>query len=608
VKLEDYGFIGDMATAALVGRNGSIDWWCVPRFDSAACFAGLLGTDDNGCWRIAPQGEPLLGVQRYRGDTLILETEFSTPTGTVRLVDCLPPHGGNQIVRLVQGVGGEVAMEMRLIIRFDYGSTVPWVRHQGDMLNAIAGPNALVLRCPVPTHGEDLTTVARFTVRSGDRIPFVLQWYESHNPVPVPINAEQCIAAAEEYWLKWSARCTYRGPWREAVMRSLITLKALVYAPTGGIVAAPTTSLPENLGGVRNWDYRYCWLRDATFTLFSFLEAGYTDEAVAWIDWLLRAVAGDPAKLQIMYGAAGERALPELELTHLAGYENSKPVRIGNAAATQFQLDVYGEVMDTMHKAATLGIPPGLDSWRLLRHLVGFTAENWKLPDEGIWEMRGPRRHFTHSKVMAWVALDRGIKIAEQFGLEGDLATWRAAREEVHQSVCREGYNEQRKSFTQFYGSDQLDASLLMMPLVGFLPANDPRMRNTIEAMQRDLVADGLVLRYHPQKSAAIDGLPPGEGTFLPCSFWLVDCLHLLGRSEEARELFEKLLRLRNSLGLLAEEYDTRYNRQVGNYPQAFSHVGLVNSAQNLSRGIGPADERAGTVTLGNPVPIDSKP
>jgi GH15 family glucan-1,4-alpha-glucosidase len=596
MKLEDYGIIGDLHTTALVGINGSIDWLCLPRFDSDACFARLLGDDRNGCWRIAPTSEVREARHRYRGPTLILETEFETASGLVRLLDFMPPDGDRRrVVRIVEGVSGSVELQMALRVRFDYGRTIPWVRHAaGGGIIAIAGPNGVVLHTDVPTHGEDFTTASRFTVRAGQKATFVLTWYLSHEATPPEPNAERLLAATERYWTTWSSRCTYRGQWREPVLRSLITLKALTYAPTGGIVAAATTSLPEQLGGVRNWDYRFCWLRDATFTLYSLMEAGYTDEARSWSDWLLRAVAGHPSQLQIMYGVAGERSLPELELRYLAGYENSRPVRVGNAAAEQFQLDVYGEVLDALYLARKMGIQMGDDAWNLQRSLVAFVARHWMEPDEGIWEIRGPRRHFTHSKIMAWVAMDRAVKSVEEFGLPGELEAWRSVRDAIHEDVCAKGYNEARGAFTQFYGGDPLDASVLMLPLVGFLPANDPRVVSTVEGIQRELVTDGFVMRYRPDESESIDGLPPGEGSFLPCSFWLVDCLHLLGRTDEARALFERLLAARTPLGLLAEEYDTRYGRLVGNIPQAFSHVGLINTAQNLEENIvGPADHRS---------------
>ncbi len=598
MRIEDYGFIGNMRTCAIVGRNGSIDWLCLPRFDSNACMAALLGEEKNGCWRIAPSDpEAGMGKQRYREDTLILETEFRTKTGVVKVIDCMPPHAKfREVVRIVEGVSGSVDMTMKLIVRFDYGRTVPWVWRDTEGINIVAGPDALNLRSDVLTHGEGLSTVAEFTVRQGERYHFVLNWHASHEKPPQLIDPLRALEQTELYWREWCARCTYRGEWRDAVMRSLLTLKALTYSPTGGIVAAATTSLPEQLGGVRNWDYRYCWLRDATFTLYSLMEAGYTEEAKDWSEWLLRAVAGDPAQLQIMYGAAGERGLPEFEVKHLAGYEGSKPVRVGNAAAEQFQLDVYGEIMDAMHLARRVGIRTGATSWHLQRHLIEFVEKNWAEPDEGIWEIRGPRRHFTHSKVMAWVAVDRAVRAVEEFNLPGDVERWRTLRQKIFDDVCARGFNAKRNSFTQAYDSDQLDASLLMIPLVGFLPASDPRVIGTVQAIRRELVFGGLVYRYHPTESATVDGLPPGEGAFLPCSFWLVDCLHLMGQSDEARSLFNKLLSMRTDLGLLAEEYDPKYRRLVGNFPQAFSHIGLINTAQNLSpEALGPAEIRSVT-------------
>ncbi|QYM79597.1 glycoside hydrolase family 15 protein [Horticoccus luteus] len=594
MKLESYGFIGDTHTGALVGLNGSIDWLCLPRFDAPACFAALLGTEENGCWRIAPADQEATSKHRYRQDTMILETEFETKEGVVRVVDCMPPRGNfREVVRLVEGVKGEVAMEMKLIIRTDYGRTVPWVRHGDGGLLAIAGPDALVLRASVRTQGEGLTTVARFKVKAGERQTLVLSWHRSHETSPDPIDALRAVEHTEYFWREWAARCTYRGEWREQVVRSLLTLKALTYKLTGGIVAALTTSLPEEIGGVRNWDYRYCWLRDATFSLYSFMEAGYTEEASAWGDWLLRAVAGDPSQLQIMYGAAGERMLTEVELKHLAGYENSRPVRLGNAASEQFQLDVYGEVVDAMHLARNVGIRMGGDAWKLQRHLIDFVVRHWAEPDEGIWEIRGPRRHFTHSKVMAWVAMDRAVKAVEEYGFEGDLELWRDVRQRIFDDVCAKGFSEKHGAFTQYYGSDRLDASVLMIPLVGFLPATDPRVQGTVEAIQKHLMRDGLVYRYHPDASGDVDGLPPGEGAFLPCSFWLVDCLCLLDRRGEARKLFCHLMSLSNEIGLLAEEYNPHLKRMVGNFPQAFSHVGLVNSAQNLSEDFRPAEHRS---------------
>jgi GH15 family glucan-1,4-alpha-glucosidase len=593
MKLEDYGIIGDMHTAALVGRDGSIDWFCVPRFDSDSCFAALLGSEENGCWKINPADPGWDSQFRYRGDTLLLESEFHTPSGAVRLTDFMPvPGKDRRIVRVVEGLSGRVKMAMKLIIRFDHGERVPWVRRDGDQVRAVAGPHALQLSSDVPVRGEGLATVAEFELRAGERSYFELIWYRSHEAPPAPGDAFSLLAATEEFWQDWSGRCDYAGEHRAAVLRSVLTLKALTFQPTGAIVAAPTMSLPERLGGVRNWDYRFCWLRDATLTLYALLESGYHEEASEWIEWLMRAAAGDAAQLQIMYGIGGERILTELEVGHLAGYENSRPVRKGNAASEQFQLDVFGEVMDAILQARRMKIPLGDDPWPFQRHLVEFVAENWIRPDEGIWEIRGPRRHFTHSKIMAWVAVDRAIQTAEQFGLEGEIEEWRKLRDEMHANVCAYGYDRRRGVFTQSYGSTNLDASLLTMPLVGFLPATDPRVIRTVEAIQTELMVDGLVLRYHPAESAAVDGLPPGEGAFLPCSFWLVDCLCLLGRRGEAEALFRRLLALRSPLGLLAEEYDPRARRQLGNYPQAFSLVGLVNSAHNLTQSLGPMGKR----------------
>lgn len=594
MKLEDYGFVGDTHTGALIGCNGSIDWLCTPRFDSDACFAALLGNEQNGCWQLIPR-EPLVKVtQLYRDETLVLETIFETATGAVRLIDFMPPKGKyRDVVRIVEGIRGKVDMEMKLIIRFDYGRTIPWVKRTAKGLTAVGGPDALVLRTEVHTFGEDLSTKSHFGVSEGERKSFTLTWHPSHEPPPAPLDVSRSLTETSAFWHDWSARCTYRGEWRSEVVRSLLTLKALTYAPTGGIVAALTTSLPEKLGGVRNWDYRFCWLRDATFTLYSLMQAGYTDEAAAWSHWLLRAVAGDPAQLQTLYGAAGERRLTEFELTYLTGYENSHPVRIGNAASEQFQLDVYGEIMDALHLARKTKIETDPIHWRLQRHIVDFVEANWMRPDEGIWEIRGPRRHFTHSKIMTWVAVDRAVRAVEEFGLEGDVDRWRKLRRTIHDDVCTKGFHSGRKAFTQFYGSEKLDASLLMIPLVGFLPATDERVHMTVERIKEELTLNGFVQRYHPEESTKIDGLPPGEGTFLPCSFWLVDCLHLMGREEEARNMFHRLLKAQTNLGLLAEEYDASQNRLVGNFPQAFSHVGLINTARNLSPHLGPAEHRA---------------
>jgi GH15 family glucan-1,4-alpha-glucosidase len=592
-KIEDYALIGDCETAALVSRDGSIDWLCFPRFDSPACFAALLGTEDHGRWRIMPAGRIRKLRRRYRDGTLILETDFVTDEGEVQLIDCMPPRSeAADVVRLVKGKRGKVGMRMELSIRFDYGAIVPWVRHAQKGIWAIAGPDALYLRTDVETRGENFHTVAEFTVSEGEEVPFTLSWYPSHKPEPPEKDAAESVAQTAVWWHEWSERCTYDGGWRDVVLRSFITLKALTYAPTGGIVAAATTSLPEKLGGVRNWDYRYCWLRDATFTLYALMTGGYTAEARDWREWLIRAVAGKPEEIQIMYGLAGERRLTELALPWLPGYEGSAPVRIGNAASAQHQLDVYGEVMDALHLARDVGLEPSENAWRVQRAMMEFLETDWQRPDEGIWEMRGPRRHFTHSKVMAWVAADRAVKAIEHFQMDGPLDRWRQLRQEIHAQVCREGFDPALNAFVQYYGCKQLDASLLMLPLVGFLPATDPRMRGTVEAVEQRLMRDGFVDRYSTLPE--VDGLPPGEGAFLVCTFWLADNLVLQGRYREARDIFERLLGLCNDVGLLSEEYDPETGRLVGNFPQAFSHVGLINTARNLSRHGGPAEKRPG--------------
>ena len=589
--IEDYAMIGDCHSAALVARNGSIDWLCFPRFDGAACFAALLGSEEHGRWLIAPAGEVRRSNRRYRDGTLILETDYESADGVVTLIDCMPPRSREpDVIRMVVGRRGQVRMRMQLIMRFDYGSIIPWVRRIENGLRAVAGPDTLVLHAPVDLHNENFKTEAEFIVSEGQRLPFVLTWHPSHQPTPVMIDAEETVAHTDDWWRQWSGRCTYEGPWKKAVVRSLITLKALTYAPTGGIVAAATTSLPEHLGGVRNWDYRYCWVRDATFTLYALMLGGYMEEACAWREWLLRAVAGNPAQLNIMYGLQGERRLTELELAWLAGYEGSSPVRIGNAACSQFQLDVYGELMDAMHLARRGGLAPDENAWRVERALTEYLESAWREPDNGIWEMRGPLRHFTHSKVMAWVAVDRMIKAVERFGLEGPVQRWRSLRKTIHDQVCGNGFDRERNTFVQYYGGSELDASLLMIPLVGFLPASDPRVKGTVEAIERDLMADGFVLRYRTNRD--VDGLPPGEAAFLACSFWLADNLSLLGREEDARRLFERLLSLCNDVGLLSEGYDPGNKRLLGNFPQALSHLALVNTACNLSRARGPAADR----------------
>jgi GH15 family glucan-1,4-alpha-glucosidase len=589
--IEDYALIGDCHTAALVGRNGSIDWLCFPRFDSGACFAALLGDKENGRWLLRPV-KPIKSIKRrYRDGALVLETDYETEDGAVTLVDCMPPRSKeSDLVRLAVGKRGRVRLCMELIIRFDYGSIVPWVSGTSKGIRAVGGPDILVLQTNVALQSEGQKTTAEFTVSEGERIPFVLMWHPSNEATPPIVDAEELIIQTERWWQRWSNHCTYQGPWREAVLRSLITLKALTYAPTGGIVAAATTSLPEQIGGVRNWDYRHCWLRDATFTLYALMSGGYTEEADAWRDWLLRAVAGSPSQINIMYGLAGERRLTEYSLSWLPGYEGSAPVLIGNAAHRQFQLDVYGEVMDALHLARRAGEEPDENAWRVQRALVEFLESAWTEPDEGIWEVRGPRRHFTHSKVMAWVAADRTVKSIERFGLPGPVERCRKLRAEIHEEVCTKGFDSEHNTFVQFYGGKDLDSSLLMIPLVGFLPPSDPRVRGTVRAIERTLMRDGLVARYSTKPE--VDGLPAGEGAFLACSFWLADNFALLGRRDDATRLFEHLLTLRNDVGLLSEEYDPTKRRLVGNFPQAFSHVALINTASNLSRYVGPAKDR----------------
>ncbi len=580
--IEAYALIGDGETAALVSRAGSIDWLCVPRFDSPACFTALLGGPEHGRWSLAPRDLARGVTRRYRDETLVLETSFETDTGLVTLVDCMPQRDGPPVViRQVVGRRGTVAMRMELVIRMDYGSVVPWVRRSARGIRAIAGPDALQLTTDVPLRGEGLTTVADFTVSAGETRSLALAWHPSHRPPPPPVDPDRAVAETEAWWRQWAGRCTYDGPDREAVLRSLITIRAMIYEPTGGIVAAPTTSLPERLGGVRNWDYRLCWVRDATFALNALILGGYLEEAHAWRGWLVRALAGTPEQLQIMYGLGGERRLTELEIPWLPGYERSAPVRVGNAAHAQFQLDVWGEMLDATYAGARAGLEPNGDDWRVIRTLMQHLESVWTEPDEGIWEVRGPRRHFTHSKVMAWVAADRMVKLSETAGRDS-TDRWRALRDRIHEDVCRHGFDPARNAFVQSYGARELDASLLMIPLVGFLPAEDPRVRGTVAAIERELLVDGLVQRY-PTESG-VDGLPPGEGLFLACSFWLVDNLVLLGRGAEARRLYDRLLALRNDVGLLAEQYDPRARRQLGNFPQALSHIALVNSACNLSQ------------------------
>jgi len=590
-RIEDYALIGDMQTAALVCRDGTVDWLCLPRFDSHAIFAGLLGTEEHGFWRLGPahaaDAEPPTAARRtYRGDSLILESEWDTPRGTVRITDFMPPRdGAPQLIRIVEGVSGRVPMRSALRMRFSYGRVVPWVHKHDGRTVAVAGPDSVWFDTDCETYGKSLTTYSDFTVAPGDRIAFTISWEPSHkNPPPLP-EPEQSLEATEGFWREWVEHCTYHGPYREAVVRSLITLKALTYAPTGGIVAAPTTSLPEDIGGVRNWDYRYTWLRDAAITLSSLLRTGYREEARAWREWLLRAVAGDPENLQIMYGIAGERELGEAELDWLPGYENSAPVRVGNGAAHQLQLDVYGEVTEALHLAHMTGLARNDYASLLQLKLIRYLEDHWDEPDEGIWEVRGPRRHFVHSKVMAWVAVDRTIKLIESGDADGPLERWRELRDDIHRDVCEKGYDKERNTFTQSYGSKELDASLLLIPQMGFLPPDDKRVIGTIEAIQRELsTPDGFILRYPTEgDSEGVDGLPGDEGAFLACSFWMADDLAMIGRVDEARKLFEKLLALRNDLGLLAEEWDPHLKRQVGNFPQAFSHVPLIDTALRLT-------------------------
>ncbi|MFI1863230.1 glycoside hydrolase family 15 protein [Streptomyces jumonjinensis] len=588
LRIEDYALIGDLQTAALVGTDGSIDWLCLPRFDSAACFASLIGDEENGHWRIAPKGMGPCTRRGYIGDSLVLESVWETPAGTVKVIDFMPQRDeAPDVMRIVEGVSGSVEMKAVLRLRFDYGSVVPWVRRSGGHRVAIAGPDSVWLRSDpqVRTWGEKLSTVSSFTVGAGQKVAFVLTWHPSHRQRPDLVDPFEALECSLRDWSDWATACQTAGPYREPVVRSLITLKALTYKPTGGIVAAPTTSLPEELGGVRNWDYRFCWLRDATLTLDALLEAGYQEEAVAWRDWLLRAVAGDPADLQIMYGLAGERRLPETELPWLAGYAGSAPVRTGNAAVKQLQLDVYGGVLDSLYRAREAGLPAERHAWYLQLSLLGFLETKWREPDEGLWEVRGPRRHFVHSKVMAWVAADRAVRTLEADpSLRGDAGRWRTMRDQVHQDVCEKGYDPVRNTFTQSYGSAELDAATLLIPRTGFLPPDDPRVIGTVDAVRAELGTEGGLVRRYSTQGPAVDGLPGEEGAFVACSFWLVDALLMTGRGQEARELFERLLALRNDVGLLSEEYEPVSGRQLGNFPQAFSHIGLVNSALALNR------------------------
>ena len=583
-RIEDYALLGDLETAALIGRDGSLDWCCFPRFDSGACFAALLGGPENGRWQIAPTGAIRRHQRRYRHDTLILESVFETAEGSVRSIDFMPPRGlAPDIVRIVEGLDGRVPMRSELVIRFDHGRTVPWVRRVDDARLAVAGPNALRFDTPVEVHGEDMSSVSEFTIEPGQRVPFVLTWFPSHQPMPPGVDAEHALGETESYWLDWARAGTFKGDYRDEIHRSLIVLKALTYAPTGGIVAAPTTSLPEAIGGVRNWDYRYCWLRDASLTLVSMLGAGYREEALAWRDWLLRAVAGDPAEVQIMYGLAGERLLDEREIPWLPGFEGSRPVRIGNAASTQLQLDVYGELLDMQYQALSDGEEPSEFASALMDKLLAWLEDGWRNVDAGIWEVRGEPRHFTHSKVMAWVAFDRAVRIQDQLRGEGTADRWRALRDEIHADVLANAWSNDKRAFVQSYGAEELDAAVLHMPLVGFLPATDPRIVSTVEAIRRELTVDGLLLRYRMHEQG-VDGLPPGEGVFLACTFWLATVLQEQGHHDEAREIFERLLDLRNDVGLLSEEYDPVAKRQLGNFPQALTHLALVTTGLVLGR------------------------
>jgi GH15 family glucan-1,4-alpha-glucosidase len=592
-RIEDYALIGDCETVALVSRAGSIDWLCWPRFDSGACFAAMLGTPEHGRWLIAAADERAQVSRQYRDNTLVLETKFQTDTGTAVLIDFMPPRGNNSdLVRLVVGLAGSVTFRTELMLRFDYGRAIPWITHLADgALSGVAGPDMVVLHTPIQLIGRDLRHTAEFTVHAGQRIPFVLTYGPSHLPPPDAIDPEVALGDTETFWREWTSHAQPAAQWTGAVTRSLITLKALTYAPTGGVVAAATTSLPEHIGGIRNWDYRFCWLRDATMTLLALMNSGYYDEASAWRNWLLRAAAGAPAQLQIMYGVAGERRLTEVELDWLPGYAGSRPVRIGNAAHGQLQLDVFGEVMDALHQARQGALTVNEAAWDFQRALIAQLQAVWHEPDEGIWEVRGERRHFTFSKVMAWVAFDRGIRDAERFRLAAPLDEWRQLRRRIHDEVCQRGFNAEIGSFVQAYDGTELDASLLLIPTLGFLPPTDPRVRGTIAAIEKHLAVDGLLLRY--STAATDDGLPPGEGAFLVCSFWLADAWVLLGRIDEARQLFERLLSLRNDVGLLSEEYDPRAKRMLGNFPQAFSHLGIINTAHNLARAAKPAEQRA---------------
>jgi GH15 family glucan-1,4-alpha-glucosidase len=601
-RIEDYGIVGDLQAAALIGRDGSIDWMCLPRFDSPACFAALLGDERHGSWRLGPAAGGACTRRQYRDGTLILETEWDLPEGQVRVIDFMPPRGDQaDLVRIVEGISGNVAMTTELRLRFDYGHVVPWVMPEGSALRAVAGPDAVRVDAGVEMRHEGVAAGsalhARFTVGAGDRVPFVLTHHASHLATMMPVHPEEALQDTEEFWRSWIAGSSYEGPWADAVHRSLITLKALTYAPTGAIAAAATTSLPEELGGARNWDYRYCWLRDAAFTLQALIGTGFIDEARAWRAWLLRAVAGDPADLQIMYGLDGRRRLPEYVIDWLPGYESSGPVRIGNGAAGQLQIDVWGETLDALHLARSAGLETDPEAWRVQKALLDHLEEHWDDLDNGLWEIRGPQRAFVHSRVMAWAGFDRAVRACEEGGLMDEpVERWRAVRDQIHDDVCTHGYDAERNTFTQFYGSEGLDASLLLIGQVGFLPWDDPRVVGTVDAVQRELSRDGLLLRYDTDADDRVDGLPGDQATFLVCNFWLVDALHGIGRRDEAVALFERLLSLRNDLGLLSEEYDVHTGRQLGNTPQAFSHLGLVNSALRLGRGVTARDVEAGVV------------
>ncbi|RKS80696.1 GH15 family glucan-1,4-alpha-glucosidase [Motilibacter peucedani] len=590
--IEDYALLGDLHTAALVARDGSVDWLCLPRFDSPACFAALLGDDSHGRWLVAPAAGGACSRRSYRDDSLVLDSEWDTPDGTVRVTDFMPLRGeAADVVRIVEGVSGRVPMRTELVLRFDYGHIVPWVRHVDGDLGAVAGPDAVWLRTRVPLEGEHQRTVGEFVVAAGERVPFVLTHRASNLPTPTPVDPQRALEDTVAFWAEWVSHCTYEGEWAEAVRRSLVLLKALTYAPTGGIVAAATTSLPEQLGGPRNWDYRYSWLRDAAFTLEALMAGGFTSEAYAWREWLLRSAAGDPADLQIMYAVDGARRLTEYSVDWLPGYAGSVPVRIGNAASGQFQLDVWGETLDALHRGREAGLETTDDAWSLQRALMDFLEGHWQEPDSSLWEVRGDQRHFVHSKVMAWAGVDRGVQAVERHGLDGPLERWRALRDQIHAEVCSKGFDGDRGTFTQSYGSKGLDAALLLLPRVGFLPWDDARVVGTVDAVQRELSQEGFLLRYRPEADGGVDGLPGSEGAFLACTFWLADALDGIGRHAEAREVFERLLGLRNDLGILAEEYDPVGKRLVGNVPQAFSHVGLVNTAVRLGGGSGSRGE-----------------